>query len=81
MSEPLGASAPPAAAPPATVPGSAQGAYRWYILVLAALTHTLVVGMPMMSLPVLFDEIGTDLSSIWCRSDTSGAQPRCWALP
>ena len=62
MSEPLGASAPPAAAPPATVPGSAQGAYRWYILVLAALTHTLVVGMPMMSLPVLFDEIGTDLS-------------------
>ena len=62
MSEPLGASAPPAAVPPATVPGSAQGAYRWYILVLAALTHTLVVGMPMMSLPVLFDEIGTDLS-------------------
>ena len=62
MSDPLGASAPPATARPATVPGSAQGAYRWYILVLAALTHTLVVGMPMMSLPVLFDEIGTDLS-------------------
>ena len=57
MSDPLRASAPQA---PAL--GSAQGAYRWYILVLAALTHTLVVGMPMMSLPVLFDEIGTDLS-------------------
>ena len=62
MSDPLGASAPPATAPPATAPGSAQGAYRWYILVLAALTHTLVVGMPMMSLPVLFGEISADLS-------------------
>ena len=62
MSEPVRASASPATAPPATAPGSAQGAYRWYILVLAALTHTLVVGMPMMSLPVLFEEIGADLS-------------------
>ena len=49
-------------APTATAPSPAEGAYRWYILVLAALTHTLVVGMPMMSLPVLFDEIGTELS-------------------
>ncbi len=49
-------------APTATASDAAQGAYRWYILVLAALTHTLVVGMPMMSLPVLFDEIGTELS-------------------
>lgn len=57
MSDPRGAPAPPAA-----VPDAAQGAYRWYILVLAALTHTLVVGMPMMSLPVLFHEIGTELS-------------------
>lgn len=56
MSDPLRVSAPPAAANPA------QGAYRWYVLVLAALTHTLVVGMPMMSLPVLFEEIGTELS-------------------
>lgn len=39
-----------------------RGAYRWYILTLAALTHTLVVGMPMMSLPVLFDEIAAELS-------------------
>ena len=49
-------------APTATAPSPAEGAYRWYILALAALTHTLVVGMPMMSLPVLFDEIGTELS-------------------
>ena len=49
-------------APTATASDAAQGPYRWYILVLAALTHTLVVGMPMMSLPVLFDEIGTELS-------------------
>ena len=57
MSDPLRAPAAPTAAT-----GSVHGAYRWYILVLAALTHTLVVGMPMMSLPVLFDEIGTELS-------------------
>ncbi len=57
MSDPLRVSAPPAAAS-----DPAEGAYRWYVLMLAALTHTLVVGMPMMSLPVLFDEIGTELS-------------------
>ena len=36
--------------------------YRWYILTLAALTHTLAVAMPVMSLPVLFKEISADLS-------------------
>ena len=57
MSEPLRSSDPPTA-----VSSPAQGAYRWYILILAALTHTLVVGMPMMALPVLFDEIAAELS-------------------
>lgn len=57
MSDPLPVSAPPTAAP-----GPAEGAYRWYVLALAALTHTLVVGMPLMSLPVLFEEIGAELS-------------------
>ncbi len=51
-----------APAPPTAAHSPAQGAYRWYILTLAALTHTLVVGMPMMSLPVLFEEIGADLT-------------------
>lgn len=36
--------------------------YRWYILTLAALTHTFAVAMPMMSLPVLFEEISEDLN-------------------
>lgn len=36
--------------------------YKWYILALAALTHMLVVAIPGMSLPVLFDEIATDLN-------------------
>ena len=35
--------------------------YKWYILTLSALTHTLVMGMPMMSMPVLFKEISEDL--------------------
>lgn len=35
--------------------------YKWYILALAALTHMLVVAIPAMSLPVLFDEIAGDL--------------------
>jgi len=35
--------------------------YRWYILVLAALTFTFVVAMPMMCMPVLFKEISEDL--------------------
>lgn len=36
-------------------------AYRWYILVLAALTATLAVAMPTMALPVLFAEISADI--------------------
>ncbi len=40
---------------------STGGAYKWYVLALAALTHTLVMGMPNMALPVLFDEIAADL--------------------
>ena len=35
--------------------------YKWYILALSALTHMLVVAIPAMSLPVLFDEIAGDL--------------------
>jgi MFS family permease len=35
--------------------------YRWYILVLAALTGTLTVAMPGMCLPVLFEEIAAEL--------------------
>jgi MFS transporter, ACS family, hexuronate transporter len=46
--------------------------YRWYILTLAALTHTLACAMPVMCMPVLFKEIAADLhlnlvqiGSIW----------------
>ncbi len=35
--------------------------YKWLILALATFTFTCVVAMPHMSLPVLFDEISTDL--------------------
>ncbi len=35
--------------------------YRWHILTLAALTFTFVMGLPTMSLPVLFDEIAQEL--------------------
>jgi MFS family permease len=35
--------------------------YRWYILILAALTHTLAVAIPVMCLPVLFTEIAGEL--------------------
>jgi MFS family permease len=34
---------------------------RWYVLILAALTHTFVVAMPVMCMPVLFKEISQDL--------------------
>lgn len=44
----------------ATVP-MRPSPYRWFVLVLAALTFTLVMGMPTMSLPVLFPEIAADL--------------------
>ncbi len=40
----------------------AESKYRWYVLALAALTHTLVMGMPSMSLPVLFPEIAKEFS-------------------
>jgi len=35
--------------------------YRWYILALAALTHTFAAAIPSMCLPVLFKEIAEDL--------------------
>ena len=38
-----------------------ETAYRWYVLTLAALTHTFVAAMPLMCLPVLFQEISEDL--------------------
>jgi len=45
-----------------TVNGESSGSsYRWYVLTLAALTFTFVVGMPMMCMPVLFEEISDDL--------------------
>ena len=36
--------------------------YRWYILILATLTHTLVVAMPRWCMPVLFQEISERLT-------------------
>jgi len=39
----------------------AETNYRWYVLILAALTHTLTVAIPVMCLPVLFTEIAQDL--------------------
>jgi MFS family permease len=36
--------------------------YRWYILILGALTNTLAVAIPAMCLPVLFSEISRDLN-------------------
>ena len=36
--------------------------YRWYILVLGALTNTLAIAIPVMCLPVLFSEISRDLN-------------------
>ena len=38
-----------------------QSNYRWYILALAALTHTFAVAMPTMCMPVLFKEIADEL--------------------
>ena len=35
--------------------------YKWYVMVLAGLTATLVVAMPSMSMPVLFAEISEDI--------------------
>ena len=39
-----------------------QTSYRWYILILAALTNTLAIAIQSMCLPVLFKEISTDLN-------------------
>lgn len=36
--------------------------YRWYILTLAALTHTFAIAMPTMALPVLFKEMSVDMN-------------------
>lgn len=44
----------------ANSPGRAE-AYKWYVLTVAALTHTLAVAMPTMCMPVLFKEISDDL--------------------
>jgi MFS family permease len=53
---------------------------RWLVLVLATATMVLVLGMPMMALPVLFEEISADLGlslvqigSIWGFSALTGA--------
>jgi len=35
--------------------------YRWYVLTVAALTHTFVIAIPTMAMPVLFKEISEDL--------------------
>lgn len=35
--------------------------YKWYVLTLAALTHTFVIAIPTMALPVLFQEISEEL--------------------
>jgi MFS family permease len=35
--------------------------YKWYILTLAAMTHAVVVAIPLMSMPVLFAEIAEEL--------------------
>jgi len=40
---------------------NSKSTYKWYILTLAALTHTFAVAMPMMCMPVLFKEISEDL--------------------
>jgi len=39
-----------------------ESRYRWYILILAALTNTLVVAIQGMCMPVLFKEISSELS-------------------
>lgn len=53
--------------------------YRWYILVLGVLTHSMVVSMPRMASPVLFKEISTDLGlslaqigSVWGMTSVAG---------
>lgn len=41
--------------------GRGKSYYKWYIMILASLTATLVVAMPSMSMPVLFAEISEDI--------------------
>jgi MFS family permease len=40
---------------------NSESNYKWYVLTLAALTHTFTVAIPVMCLPVLFEEISEDL--------------------
>jgi MFS family permease len=42
--------------------GHVEPTYRWYILILATLTNTLVAAVPSMCMPVLFKEISIDLN-------------------
>jgi len=56
-----------------------QSKYKWCVLALAALTHSLVVAMPTMCMPVLFKEISEDLGlsllqlgAIWGVGSASG---------
>ncbi|MGB1253926.1 MAG: MFS transporter [Candidatus Promineifilaceae bacterium] len=56
-----------------------QSSYRWIIIALCALTAICVIAVPMMSLPVLFDQIAVDLDLtliqigfIWSISSLTG---------
>ena len=42
-------------------PESLTSNYKWHFLTLAALRHTIVVGIPLMAIPVLFDEMSKEL--------------------
>jgi len=42
-------------------PESLTSSYKWYVLSLAALTHTVVVGIPLMAIPVLFEEMSREM--------------------
>ena len=44
-----------------TGPESSASSYKWYVLFLAALTHTVVVGIPLMAIPVLFEEMSREM--------------------
>ncbi|MBN1285022.1 MAG: MFS transporter [Anaerolineae bacterium] len=53
--------------------------YKWYILILAALTHAFVVAAPSMCMPVLFEEISEELGlslveigAVWGMSSLTG---------
>jgi len=39
-----------------------RSSYRWYVLALAAATHTFVAAIPLSCMPVLFEEISQDLN-------------------